>query len=677
MPRNGYQHMVLDHMVQRVRRIQQERGERLRAVRTVRAARAYQADCLKAIGRAFSPRPRRCALKTTVTGVLQREGYRIEKTLYQSRPGFHVTSNVYVPESVSGPCPAVVGACGHSMDGKACDAYHTFCQKLVRQGFIVLIYEPCNQGERDQYALLDERSCVASCCPAHNMMGKQLELVGEYYGMWRAWDGIRAVDLLLSRPDVDPTRLGVTGNSGGGTMTEWLWACDDRFTMAAPSCFVTTFMCNLENELPADCEQYPPGVIGAGLEMADLMIARAPKPALLLGQTYDFFDRRGLHEAFGDLSRVYDVLGHSQNIELFIGPNTHGYSVHNQDAMVRFFCKHAGLGEPRPTTDPDTLTPDDLQVTESGQVVKEGSTPIYELIDRRAVQLCEKRPALEGEALKRRLASLLGLPTRGAVPHYRVVRAVGIGGRTHARYAVETEGPIRAILKKRLVTAGYSHSLDVEPVVHLYLPHISSEEDLASDPFAVTVNPEGAMYAVDVRGLGESLPEAHGSAGFFQPYGMDYMMHGHGILLGESYLGRRVHDLLSVMDLLRANGAKRIHLYGRGQGALIALFGGILHDVVGNLTLSGAPLAYRDWTTAPLVTWPSANFPRGVLKWLDLPDCYRALSDRLVLLDPWDVDMTPLPRHEAVERWREYGLPPEHLLFSVPDEQARQSQPSS
>ena len=71
------------------------------------------------------------------------------------------------------------------------------------------------------------------------MMGKQLELLGQFFGMWRVWDGIRALDYLLTRPEVDPSHVGVTGNSGGGTLTNWLWGAEDRFTMAAPGCFVT------------------------------------------------------------------------------------------------------------------------------------------------------------------------------------------------------------------------------------------------------------------------------------------------------------------------------------------------------------------------------------------------------------------------------------------------------
>ena len=100
----------------------------------------------------------------------------------------------------------------------------------------------------------------------HIYAGNQQFLVGEFFGAWRAWDGIRALDYLLTRPEVDPKHVGITGNSGGGTMTTWLCGVEPRWTMAAPSCFVTTFRRNLENELPADTEQCPPRVLALGLD---------------------------------------------------------------------------------------------------------------------------------------------------------------------------------------------------------------------------------------------------------------------------------------------------------------------------------------------------------------------------------------------------------------------------
>jgi pimeloyl-ACP methyl ester carboxylesterase len=166
-----------------------------------------------------------------------------------------------------------------------------------------------------------------------------------------------------------------------------------------------------------------------------------------------------------------------------------------------------------------------------------------------------------------------------------------------------------------------------------------------SDPF----------YLLDSRGLGESRPDEAGD--FFHPYGMDYMFHGHELLLGGSYLGQRVSDVLRTLDLLVAEGAGKISLYGRGQGALLAAFAALLHEGVASVTLQHAPLSYQAMTQAPLVAWPVAGFPRGVLARFDLPDIYRALGRRLRLVQPWDVMMKPLRGVKLQRALAEAGLP--------------------
>ena len=381
MPRNGYGHMVLDDYVAQVRAINADRAKRLASIRTKREAFAYRDEVREAIDRAYRPWPRKTPLNARVVGVVERRDYRIEKILFESRPGCLVTAHLYVPAKLDGPAPGVIGSCGHATEGKNAPLYQAFCQRLARNGFVALIYDPFNQGERDQYYALRDRESVRSSTHAHNMMGKQLELVGEWFGAWRAWDGIRALDYLLTRPEVDPAHVGLTGNSGGGTMTSWIWPVEARFTMAAPSCFVTTFAANLENELPADAEQYPPGVIGAGLDMADFFIARAPAPVILLGQTHCYFDRRGLKRAHSEIRRFYDIIGAPDNaIDLFIGPEGHGYSHHNQEAMVQFFAMHAGIDRVVRVQTTETLDADALDVTPKGEVIPEGAVPIYDLI---------------------------------------------------------------------------------------------------------------------------------------------------------------------------------------------------------------------------------------------------------------------------------------------------------
>lgn len=638
--RRGYGHMVHDFCVANLRRARQERVARLAAISTREEAIAYQARVKETIRRAFGPRPPRTPLRPRLVGSLERPRYRIEKLVFESRPRCLVTANLYVPSGLTTPAPGVIAACGHSADGKAYGLYQGFCQRLALSGFVALIYDPFNQGERDQYARLRDREAVSACTRAHNMMGKQLELVGEFFGMWRAWDGIRALDYLLTRPEVDPERVGLTGNSGGGTMTTWLWAIEDRFSMAAPGCFVTTFLRNLENELPADCEQYPPGVLAAGLEMADFLIARAPSPALVLGQHYDYFDRRGHQEACDEVRRFYDLLGApSESFRCFRGNRSHGYYRENQEAMLDFFAQHARIGPVQRVNETEVLDEESLYATPGGDVIAAGAKPIYESIAERADGLAAARPRLQTEELIHKLSKLLALPEQRAIPHHRVLRPTRAGDRTYARYAIETESNVRAILHKDMDNPAYAHSLDVGDTVHLYLPHYASEEDLARDSLALSLQGTGELYALDVRGLGESAPDEEGS--FWQPYGIDYMFHGHGLMFGESYLGRRVYDVISTIELLLSEGAREICLYGRGQGALIALFTALLHRRVTSVTLKNAPRSYHEWTHAPLVDWPAANFLRGVLPFFDLQDCVRDLGDKVTIIEPWDARMSP------------------------------------
>lgn len=150
MSRNGYGHMVLDDVVGRVREIREDRRRWLAAIRTKKQALAYQRRVRRVIRRACGPRPPKTPLHARISGVIERRYYRVEKILYESRPGCLVSAHLYVPKGLKGRVPAVLATCGHSDVGKLEPRYQGFCQRLVRSGFVVLIIDPFNQGERDQ-----------------------------------------------------------------------------------------------------------------------------------------------------------------------------------------------------------------------------------------------------------------------------------------------------------------------------------------------------------------------------------------------------------------------------------------------------------------------------------------------------------------------------------------------
>ena len=120
-----------------------------------------------------------------------------------------------------------------------------------------LCFVPLHDGVREGgniFTTIGPPNCsrpsgVKDPCRGHNRIGNMLGLADEFFGAWRVWDAIRGLDYLLSRPEADPSRVGATGASGGGTLTTYLSAVDPRLTMAAPSSYITTFLCNLESEM--------------------------------------------------------------------------------------------------------------------------------------------------------------------------------------------------------------------------------------------------------------------------------------------------------------------------------------------------------------------------------------------------------------------------------------------
>ncbi len=397
LPRNGFPRMVHEYFVQQVRRATMRHAEGYGALVSQADAEAYVTMVREKIRECFGPEPERGELNPRLTGVVERDAYRIEKIIFDSRPGFPVTANLYLPKNVEFPRPGVIGTCGHSTSGKGETAYQSFAQGLARLGYVCLIYDPIGQGERLQYVKEDLSSRIGVGVREHLYLGNQQFLVGEFLGMWRAWDGIRALDYLLTRPEVDAQQVGVTGNSGGGTMTTWLCGVEQRWTMAAPSCFVTSFRRNMENELPADTEQCPPKALALGLDHADFLAAQAPKPVMILAKQRDFFDIRGSYEALGRLKHLYRLLGQEENIALFAGPTPHGFSQENREAMYGWFGK--ATHNDRSQAEPDLIIEEDkvLWCTPQGQVAAlAGTRNVFMFTRDKSQQLATRTHAARG-----------------------------------------------------------------------------------------------------------------------------------------------------------------------------------------------------------------------------------------------------------------------------------------
>jgi cephalosporin-C deacetylase-like acetyl esterase len=653
-PLNRFPRMVHNHYLDQVIRAERLGLRRKAALKTRQDAEAYVRRVQRQIRSCFAPFPsEKSPLNPQITGVLERDGYRVEKLIFESRPRFYVTANVYVPDG-KGPRPAVVGTCGHSQNGKAAEAYQSFAQGLARMGYVCLIYDPIGQGERSQYLDEEKQLLLRGTTREHNMAGNQQVLIGEFLGGWRAWDGMRAVDYLLTREEVDGQQIGVTGNSGGGTMTTWLCGLEPRWSMAAPACFVTTWRRNMENEIPQDNEQCPPRSLAFALDHDDYLAAMAPKPVIILPKERDYFDVRGSEEVLQRLKPLYALLGAEKNIDLAAGPTTHGYSLENRESMYRWFNRVTGISDA--TSEPELIIEkdEDLWCTESGQVAELDSRTVFSFTRDRAKQLAEKREAMTGEALRSAVQQVLKMPRIEEPPRVRNLqprqRDRGyLGGSSFMNYAVESEPGIQAIVTMLTDETWYSRppraAEDSDGRAILYVAHHSTDAELRNEPLVREVREaEGAgvrVFACDVRGVGESLPGTTRSDPH-DYYGPDYFYAVYANMLDRPYVGGKTHDILRVLEWMESYGYDKVHVVAKGWGAVPATFAALLASQVRQVTLKNALNSFQEVATTEIYSWPLSTFPPGVLHSFDLTDCYAELAEKqLRQVDPLGADQQP------------------------------------
>lgn len=634
-PPNRFSRMVQEWFVDQVRAAEEKIKQQLTGLKTKEDAEAYVRSVQERVRQSFGPEPERTPLNARVTGIVERDAYRIEKIIFESRPNFPITANLYVPTNRKLPLPGIVGSCGHSATGKAIDAYQSFAQGLARQGYVMLIFDPIGQGERLQYVNDDLKPRHGNGVSEHLWAGNQQYLVGEFFGAWRAWDGIRALDYLLTRKEVDPAHTGITGNSGGGTLSTWLIGLDRRWTMGAPACFPTTMRRNLENELPQDTEQCPPRAIALGLDHADFLAAMAPKPLIILAKERDYFDVRGALENFARLKHIYTLLGKPENVALQIGPTEHGYSQENREAMYRWFNRVTKISdtqtEPALTIEKDEV----LQCTDRGQVAELKPRTVFSFTQEKSRQLASQRGTLSGTELRNAIVDILDLPELpDDPPDFRILRP--LRSRNYPRrfatsYAVETEPDIFAIVTRLTDVSHLSRPpQDPRPAI-LYVSHHSADAELRNESLIKELlgagDSDAPFYAVDLRGVGESRPDTCGSDQFLSPYGSDYFYAAHGIMLDRPYVGQKAYDLLRVLDWLRSFGHRDIHLAAKGWGALAATFAAVLKNRVKQVTLKQGLTSYAAIAESEDYNWPLSALPPAILTRFDLPDCYREIAN--------------------------------------------------
>ncbi|MFD0712633.1 alpha/beta hydrolase family protein [Paenibacillus sp. GCM10027626] len=340
-------------------------------------------------------------LAAQITGEIKLEEMRLESIVFESRPHTHVTGTMYIPEGLSLPAAAVLFVCGHFGEGRLAPNYQSVCQTIARAGMIVFAIDPPGQGERANFCDPSTGELAVPCGTSdHEQAGVKCWPLGDGLARYFIHDIVRAVDYLCTRPEVDPQRIGITGNSGGGLQTTMAMLVESRLAAAAPA----TFVMNRESYLFAgqaqDAEQIWPGMTARGFDHEDLLLALAPKPVLVLAAEYDFFPIEGTRRSVARAQRFWEIYGKAGGLQLFEDRCTHQYSPAMADAAASFFAaqfkvrqasEQAGVPQPLPI--------EQLYATRHGQVRRDyaGERGISEMNAERLLELEQRRRQMPDE----------------------------------------------------------------------------------------------------------------------------------------------------------------------------------------------------------------------------------------------------------------------------------------
>ncbi|MFB3786533.1 MAG: acetylxylan esterase [bacterium] len=583
-------------------------------------------------------------LNAQTTGSRNFADYRLEKLIYQSQPGLYVTAVLYLPKSAP-PFPGVLFPCGHSDNGKASDVYQRACVLLAKHGFAVLCYDPFDQGER--YQILDGQGKPQfGGTLGHTLVGIGSILLGRNAATYRIWDGIRGIDYLTSRPDIDPARIGCTGNSGGGTLTSYLMALDERIACAVPSCYLTT----LRNQEPQDAEQNIHAQAAFGMDHADYLLMRAPKPTLMSTATRDFFDIHGAWFTFRQAKRMYTRMGFAERVELIETDAEHGFSVQLREGMVRWMKRWLMKVED-PLTEPEiTVLPDaELQCTPQGQVGRlAGAKTIYELNRQIEAQLQNERKqfwrtAPRAEALKQ-VRTLAGIRPLDQIPQLGVdkMESVSREGYDLKKLALKVEEGlwIPAVVLVPAASPGEDF--------YLILDGGGKESVLRPEGLAVNLVRQGnRVMAADLPGLGETAGPAGANdwSTYIGPCWQDVYL---AYCLGKSYVGMRAENTLALarfLTELQPDGVpRRIHLIATGEAGPAALHAAALEpDLFETVKIRQSLGSWSNVIQNTVTKNQLVNTVHGALRKYDLPDLAATLpADQLTIEEPVDALGNPV-----------------------------------
>ena len=640
-------------------------------------------------------------LNAKVVGSTEMEGYRIEKVVYESQPKFYVTALLYVPDDHAKKLAAIVMAPGHAASGKAGD--FAMASTFARNGFVVLSYDPIGQGERLQYP--DGKNATATQpgnpypglslatrpTGEHGEAGLQPTLIGDAVARYFLWDGMRAVDYLQSRPEVDAERIGAFGCSGGGAMTALLGALDTRVKATATACYITSMDTLLPSIGPQDAEQSTPGFIAAGFDFADWVELAAPRPYAIVGTVGDMFPWAGLLASAAEARRFYSLFDASAEgtagvgscqlqvagcqekqlptptgptlnpdtsneipanapLQVIAGIGGHGNLRPLTSQIVRFFLVNSAgrkaeefVPGPPPAAGASPFAAPNvpagaLQVTATGQVATSypGGATVFSLNLKRAAE--KIHAPLHPQTLLQVQTDVREVTEAEAAPgtfrtNLSAADSLESGGRVGTNAYFQSEPGIGMG-----VNLSYPETPGRHPAVLVVLDSLPGRGD------RVTPAEQAQMQQIEDAGKGGAVvlvfpprPSPPGGEETKSPIlGPFYMTELRAEQVGRTLLGMRLDDVIRAVDYLASRpdvDAKNITVVASGHMGLVALHAAVLDSRIKHVTVDHVLESYRSLLDAPMPLDAPQDVLPGVLLKYDIPDLARVLGARVTATD--------------------------------------------
>ena len=577
----------------------EERAKTIAAVQTRTQAEARRGQVRARVLTLIGGLPQtRTPLNAERSGRLERDGFAIDKIVFESLPAFYVTANLYLPPG-AGPFPAVLMTPGHSPAGKAGE--YLLAGNLARNGIAALAYDPMSEGERLQYFdPATGKSAVGSPTGEHSQASIAADLAGEHVSRYFIWDAMRAIDYLATRKDIDATRIGAFGCSGGGTVTAYLAALDPRVKAAASACYITAFADLLASPTGAqEAEQSIPGFISAGFDFADWVEMAAPRPYAIVSTTEDMFPFTGARKTYEEAKRIYGLYGAADRLQWITGPGGHGAlgPLHPQ-ILAFFFRALKGSGEPPSYTPLAAGNAADLNCTPTGQVASSlGGETIASIV-------AKVKPAM----LPLDFRAPAGIEARpGAAPHADVTAD---GTFTlHSESGVDVPGHLAVAKGAGPKPAVLIFSAEIPPAL------------AGADRVVLALAPRPSP-------AGAESPKSPLQGNF-------YLLSLRAGLVGRSILGMRVDDLIRAVDWLSARpdvDTSAITVYGKGAAGVAALHAAALDKRIARVVIEDVPDSFRNVIDQPLYRNAAEMLVPGVLRYYDIPGLMKAIAPRRVVV---------------------------------------------